>query len=116
MKEAAVILFKCPTKEKTFGVTVEKMQNGDWQRVWAFPLDEKVAKNEGFDRIQVQGSLQGTEKYPGCPFCKEHSFFQCGNCQRYACYHGESSVTCPWCNAKSKVHAAEMFKIKGSAF
>lgn len=94
--EASVILMKCNNK-RLFGVRVQKTEDGDWWRTWAFPIDENVASREGFDRQQIQGNLYTTEEYPGCPFCEGDGFVSCGKCHRLSCWHGELSMACTWC-------------------
>ncbi|MBQ8201861.1 MAG: hypothetical protein IJZ74_08845 [Clostridia bacterium] len=115
MREAAVILFKCPTNKRTFGVTVEKTEQSDWRRIWAFPIDEKQARHEGFDKLCARGSLQATADYPGCPHCRGNNFFRCGRCGKYSCYAGEKKVKCPWCGNSGGVQTAEVFDIRAGA-
>ena len=67
--EATVILARCPDNRQVYGMRTEKMPDGDWRRNWAFALDERRAKSEGYDRLKVRGSLRYTAEYPGCPYC-----------------------------------------------
>ena len=41
--EAAVITAKCSKGKRTYGIRIQKMEDGDWWRTWAFPIDEKRA-------------------------------------------------------------------------
>ena len=95
--EATVILAKCSKAKRTYGIRIQKMEDGDWHRTWAFPVDEKRACNEHYDETSVQGNLRATEKYPGCPYCGTKGFVQCGSCHKISCWNGESRMTCPWC-------------------
>ena len=65
--DAAVILAKCYKTKKMYGMRSQKMNDGDWWRTWAFPIDEKRAHGEGYDTTIVQGNMYHTEEYPGCP-------------------------------------------------
>ena len=42
--DAAVILAKCYKTKKMYGMRSQKMNDGDWWRTWAFPIDEKRAR------------------------------------------------------------------------
>ena len=97
--EAAVLVAKCPKHKLLYGIRTQKMNDGDWWRTWAFPIDEKRARREGYDQTIVQGSLNCTEDYPGCPYCKKTGFYECGSCHKIVCYSGESQVVCPWCGS-----------------
>lgn len=116
--EAAVILAKCPKKNKTYGITTEKKEDGDWWRVWAFPIEERRARNEGFDKTIVQGNLRSTDKYPGCPHCGAKGFVQCNSCHKIACWNGETQMKCPWCgtNMDKITPATEKFNLFGGDF
>jgi len=114
--EATVILCKC-TKQNTFGIRMESRHN-DWYRTWAFKMDEKTAKREGFDKTIIRGSMPIDEKYPGCPYCGTYSFFQC-QCGKLNCFTGNNveekswEVTCNWCGKKLSVKTAHSFEVKG---
>ena len=101
MAEAKIVLFRCSTTRELFGVRVQKTLRGDWERTWAFKMSEKVAKNEGYDREVVSGSMEKTADFPGCPYCGNYGFFQCGNCDKVSCYSPENEPEeCPWCHDK----------------
>ena len=67
--KAEVILMKCPEVNRIYGVRVEERYD-DWFRTWAFPIDERRASHEGFDRNEIKGNLDYTDDYNGCPYCK----------------------------------------------
>ncbi len=96
--EANVLLTKCTRSHKAFGVRVEKMEDGDWWRTWAFEIRESTAKSEGFDKTPVRGNLYGTDEYPGCPYCGTFGFVQCNKCKKLTCWNDEKKLTCLWCN------------------
>lgn len=95
--EATVILARCPDNRQVYGMRTEKMPDGDWRRNWAFAIDERRAKSEGYDRLKVRGSLRYTAEYPGCPYCGAKNLVQCGNCGKLTCWKGEEELACAWC-------------------
>lgn len=96
--KATVILQKCSHTNKLFGIRVQEMEDGEWYRTWAFPIDESRARQEGYQNTHIMSRLPATGDYPGCPYCSSQGFFYDCNCGRISCYHGESQLTCPWCN------------------
>jgi len=94
------------------------MKDGDWWRTWAFKIKPQHAKSEGYDKTQVQGNLNSTEEYPGCPHCGTKGFVQCGKCQKISCWNGETSLVCSWCGNKmeSIVSSTEKFSVTGGKF
>ena len=113
--EAQLILCKC-AKQHTFGIRVEK-RDGDWYRTWAFKIDEKRAKREGFDKVVINGSMDVDEEYPGCPYCGSKGFFQC-ECGKINCFKENEAgnrwdVTCNWCGRHLTVtRATSAFNMK----
>ena len=114
--EANILLVKCPTAKKMFGIRVQKMKNGDWERTWAFKISEKQAGNEGYDNNTVNGSLNATKEYPGCPYCGTDGFVQCG-CGKLSCWNGEDELECLWCGTTMEnfVSASE-FEVAGGGY
>lgn len=113
-----IIIIKCTKTKNAFGARIQKMKDGDWWRTWAFMIKPKQAKNEGYDNTQVQGNLNATDEYPGCPHCGTNGFVQCGKCKRISCWNGETSLVCPWCGNQmdSIVSATEKFDITSGKF
>jgi hypothetical protein len=98
---AEVILSKCSKNGKSFGIRIEQ-RNSDWVRTWAFAIDGRKAKNEGFDANTVTGSMNATGEYPGCPHCGSKEIVYC-LCKKIGCQgsvvdHGDRrDYTCPCC-------------------
>lgn len=113
-RTANIILCKCD-KEKTFGIRAEKIKN-DWLKTWAFKISDKVAKNEGYDKVSINGSLISTDEYPGCPYCETHNLIICGQCQKMNCYHGEKWFICHWCGNTGEIEAIEAFNVEGGGY
>lgn len=114
--KAEVILMKCPECHRIYGVRVEE-RYGDWFRTWAFPLDEKRASREGFDKTVIKGNLCYTEDYNGCPYCGAMNFAQCGRCGKLSCWNNEERMTCAWCGLTGNLTAIEdEIKVKGGGY
>ena len=114
--EANVVLAKCSTHNQLFGIRIEK-RDGDWVRTWAFKIDEKKAKNEGFDQIQVTGSLNTDPGYPGCPYCGASGFVRCGVCGKISCWTGSLAAYCYWCNTPMEgIATADSFDISSGGY
>ena len=73
--EASIVVMMCGTSKKLSGVRVQKMEDGDWYRTWAFPLNAKTASHEGYNQTRIHGSLKTIDGYPGCPHCGSKGFF-----------------------------------------
>ena len=113
--KAKVILSRCKDKKHLFGMRVQE-HNGDWVRTWAFPIQEETALQEGFDKVQIQGKLNVTDEYPGCPFCGSKEFFVCGKCKKINCYYGEEITTCRWCGSSADTKGADNFDVTGGGY
>ena len=94
--KAVIGLSKCVKTGKLYGIRFEP-QGNDWIMTWAFPLSEKAAAGEKYDRLTISGRFFTGEEYPGCPYCGNRYFFYC--CGHLNCYDGHSKTsTCQWCN------------------
>lgn len=114
--EAKVLMLRCETHKRPFGVRVQKEGN-DWLLTWAFEIDEHIAAKEGFSsQSTLKGKFIITEDYPGCPHCGSTGFFTCGNCGKVSCWSGSEVTKCSWCSNKSKVRIASNFEIEGGGF
>ena len=109
--KATVFVQKCGRTGKLFGVRVQQMEDGDWYRTWAFPIDEQRANREGYQNTHIENSwLPAAEGYPGCPYCGSRDFFLDPVCRKFSCSHGGDVVTCPWCSGTyNVVPATEKF-------
>ena len=123
---ANVIMAKCGTSGRPYGIRIEKRGN-DWVSTWAFPIDEKKAKREGFDKTKISGSLIPVDNFPGCPHCKAEALMQCG-CGKIICYKmsgrtektskkAEYKLKCPWCGCMiEEVKTVESFNVKTGSY
>jgi hypothetical protein len=114
--EANVLLCKC-TRKHTFGIRVEKRGN-DWIRTWAFKIDEERAQHEGFDKVNISGSFEAADEYPGCPYCGEKGIAHC-SCGKLNCFsgmednaNGSGTLTCNWCGVKGVYNNADSLEVK----
>jgi len=100
--EAQVTLAKCKTGQ-TYGIRMEKMDS-DWKMTWAFPIDEKKALSEGYNRSKITGCFSPIANYNGCPFCGAKQFMLCSDCGHLSCYQvGASVAKCYWCGNSGAV-------------
>jgi hypothetical protein len=106
--EATVIMAACQKRKELFAIRTERRENG-WWFTWAFRLNADKAKREGYDKTTVKGIINIDSEYPGCPHCEAQGFYQCGKCNKIACYSGQTEVTCPHCGHKGGVVEAESF-------
>lgn len=114
--KAEVILMKCPESRRIYGVRVEE-RGGDWFRTWAFPIDERRASREGFDRTEIKGSLDYTDDYNGCPYCGSSKFVLCGRCGKLSCWNNEERMTCGWCGLTGDIARTEAdVNVKGGGY
>lgn len=116
--EAKVLIQKCTKANKPIGVRVQRMEDGDWWRTWAFKINPRSAADEGYDKNEIEGNLEITEEYPGCPYCGTKNLIQCGNCQKLSCWNGEDKLKCPWCDFMMDeiVTATEKLSVTGDSF
>jgi len=118
--EATVVLAKCSKTKKLFGMRVEKREK-QWDRTWAFAIDETKAKNEGFFANKV--NLAGTDSdYPGCPYCKDGGYGKC-TCDKIGCLgslekreKGKPLYTCPWCGRRCEMDFYDTIDVSGGGY
>ena len=103
-RNIVIVMSRCSRSKAGFGIRIERKPNNQWLATWAFAIKEGIAKKEGYDKSQINGSFALEATYPGCPHCQGHGFFKCGGCGQVACWNGESrSVTCPCCGQSSEL-------------
>lgn len=110
--EATVIIAKCVNTKKIYGIRVER-RNNDWHKTWAFKINEKSAKREGFDKTVIHGKFRADDEYNGCPYCGSREFTKCG-CGKISCWNGEKIVRCAWCGAKGEISMVERVELNTS--
>lgn len=114
---ATVIVAKCTYSKDSFGIRPQK-ENNDWIWTWSFKLTNKTAKREGYDRTTISGRILLDKNYPGCPYCGEKNFAQCGYCYKIMCLDNNfSEITCPSCGNHSRLKKTDTFEnISGDMF
>lgn len=95
---AQVILIRCKSSKHLYGARIQQKKGKKWDMTWAFSIDERRAKNEGFDKAIVNVDCCATEEYPGCPTCGAIGYVQCVSCGKLTCWNGENKSKCAWCN------------------
>ena len=113
--EASVFLTKCSKDGAVFGTRIQKMEDDDWWRTWAFPIDDKRAAKEKYTNTEIKGNLYALKSFPGCPYCGTKGFVQCGRCHKITCWNNEESLLCGWCgnNMTNIVTKTEKFNVSG---
>ena len=103
MKEAVVVLCKCGRVHKLYGIRTEKVARKQWLMTWAFPIKEKAARHEGYDRTFIDGDVGFSDDYPGCPFCGDAEWILCGQCGHLSCsaVHNDLFI-CEWCGHQGR--------------
>lgn len=114
--QATVVMARCRRSGQTYGIRLEKRQDGVWYCTWAFMLGAKAAANEGYGETLVSGRVDIAPEYPGCPYCEAMGWFSCGKCGKLTCNDGESHVTCSWCGSSGECQQAERFDLKGGGY
>lgn len=112
---ATVVMARCKRSKMPFGIRVEKKQD-IWYCTWTFKLEERTAKNEGYDTVSISGQMALEEEYPGCPHCGSMGWFKCGACGRITCQGDETIVTCSWCGNQGETVMSDRFDLTGSGY
>ena len=96
-RRVVVFTALCSVTRKVFGVRLENIQKDRWIADWAFAINADVAKREGFDKTTIQGTFSLSDKYPGCPHCKQQWIAAC-SCSALTCAMlGIEIIKCPSC-------------------
>lgn len=114
--EAFAVLAACEETKQNFGITVDRVCQGQYKFVWAFKIDKDKAKREGYDKCSVKGSILYDANFPGCPYCGQKNMIVCSSCGKFFCHHGQKHVTCPSCGASGEVVSVEQVDLKGGGF
>ena len=112
--EAVVAVCKCTKKHKLFGIRCQRVGEKQWFLTWAFEMQEKTAKHEGYDTTVIKGNVNIIDEYPGCPYCGNKGIFVC-RCGKLNCLEEnvtEKTVTCEWCGNTGKLTAYDGQGIK----
>ena len=67
VREANVVMAKCKSAKRPFGIRIEKRTNNVWYCTWAFKLSEQAGSNEGYGSAMISGRVDVDPEYPGCP-------------------------------------------------
>ena len=106
--------------KNSFGIRIEQ-RGKDWERTWAFPIDERKAKREGYDSNTVAMTGENDPGYPGCPYCRDEGFAQC-QCLKLGCQGGGRpkgkyvEYVCPWCGQKVLLQNVASVDVSGGGY
>lgn len=111
--QAHIVLSRCQKNSgKLYGIRMEK--HGElWKMTWAFPIEEKKAESEGYDRTKLNGIFVPEDGYNGCPYCGTKTFLHCPRCGKITCYHGEEYAECGWCGFSGKTEIQDNLSLTG---
>jgi hypothetical protein len=117
MKEVTIIMATCQKSKRTCGIRAEKIK-GEWTFKWAFPIDAKVASQEGYDTTTVKGSTKINAEYSGYPHCGDSGFVHCDLCRKIVCYNGKyQRFKRPVCGNEGEFTTVKEFdSIKGGEY
>lgn len=117
VREANVVMAKCRTSQRPYGIRIEKRMNGTWYCTWAFKLSEKAGSNEGYGDNMISGRVDIDPEYPGCPYCGATGWVSCGNCKKLTCYSGEETrFKCAWCGNSGELQTSDTFDLSGGGY
>jgi len=117
VREANVVMAKCRTSQRPYGIRIEKRMNGTWYCTWAFKLSEKAGSNEGYGENMISGRVDIDPEYPGCPYCGATGWVSCGNCKKLTCYSGEETrFKCAWCGNSGELQTSDTFDLSGGGY
>jgi len=102
-KKVQIIIGKCIKTGQLFGMRAEEFSPEIWSVTWAFPIKDKIAKNEGYDNTKISGFFNFTDTYPGCPHCGAKGSVLC-RCGKTTCFDNDTTIgKCAWCNNQFNV-------------
>ncbi len=98
-----IVIVKCASHKKLYGIRFEEITHNNWSGTWAFSIKEEAAKKEGYDKGRITGNFSFALNYPGCPYCFNKGFFQC-SCDKINCWNGQTmTVQCSWCGCTGEM-------------
>lgn len=99
-----VVMGRCCRSSEGFGMRFEGRSWQQWEANWAFPIQERLARKEGYDQSEIKGNILLANEYPGCPYCGNASVIRCARCERVSCYDGQlHTASCGWCGWRGPV-------------
>ena len=117
VKEANVVMARCASTSKSFGIHMERRTDDVWYCTWAFPLSEKSASNEGYTNTVISGRMEFDDEYPGCPHCNSTGWVKCWSCGKLTCWSSkDKSFSCKWCGVSGEVESADEFELNAGGY
>jgi len=96
-RNVVIVMGRRSLSRQGYCIRFERRGGGKWAATWAFAIQDSVARREGYERSTMNGSFIFDDAFPGCPYCRSHSFFSC-NCGQLGCWDGSSrAIVCPSC-------------------
>lgn len=100
---AEVLLGRCRLGRGAIGLRVEERGDAVWHITWSFPLDEKRARREGYERRVINGTIGVDSEVVCCARCEAKSIVKCGSCGKVTCWAGGPTSKCLWCGVEAMV-------------
>ncbi|HAJ97675.1 MAG TPA: hypothetical protein DCO72_08065 [Ruminococcus sp.] len=94
---ARVLLARCKSSKALYGITIEQIDQNSWSMKYSYPIDEKRAESEGFDKTTISADLYSAPDFRGCPTCGATANVKCEACHKLTCWNGEEASQCAWC-------------------
>ena len=119
MKNDTVILpINCREQHKKFYARYDLAYDGIWnltRGLKELPYDGSGKIGETADAATARIDLASARFGPQykCPYCKNPTFVQCGNCKEFTCYSGEGMFTCGNCGASGQI-TGSLTELNGS--
>lgn len=113
-----IVMACCRQTKQHFGIRFEEKENDTlglksnldlprrmWLGDWAFKMDNKLGKREGYDKNEINGIISlDINVYPGCPHCFSKLIFKCSCGQVGCCDSPNQIVTCPNCGMTARLN------------
>lgn len=71
---AVIALSKCAQTKKMYGIRFERTRR-DWKYTWAFPIQEKAALHEEYDKTTITGALIKEKSILDALIAEQKDFF-----------------------------------------
>jgi|GEM_PF-1412950 hypothetical protein len=120
--ENVIVNARCTRNGGLFEIKFE-FRNGIWEAINSIIIMEKphvvtaprIPTFHPTTQIlptEIRGTISIGSDYPGCPYCRNRSFFLCG-CGRLCCYDGVDRYGyCQWCHTRGRL-AGKIKSLKG---
>jgi hypothetical protein len=116
-EENLLVTARCSQSKKPFLIRFERQGKSAWIARTATPLSEQRLRNPALQGTEIQGKIQISGEYPGCPHCGAGLLWLDKSCNsRVNCWNGaDPNVSCPWCGSTGRIVKGAIGTLRGSA-